>query len=750
MSSDQVYRASFYLMLTVSTVILTGDSTTSGLDWLLPFVVALGGLLAFLTVDQKPQWSLPRSLANLLALATIVPVYLEYNADSSQLIRCLGHWVVYLQLVKYILPKTAEDDWFLFLLGLMQVLIGSVVNQSDLVGAMLVVWTLLAVWVLGLFFLQREARRYQLQGAVGAPADATNPDPYAGLFDFSYLAATAKVLAITLLLGGLFFLMLPRKPGVTKARPGPSMAKHLTGFDDEVRLGQLGEILENDSIVMNVEFTDDNHQTKPPPAEPLWRGVTLAQYEGGRWRRPPQNHPHSIASFPISATRSRNRDRLIRQTIKLEPNDSSTLFALRPVVELSAGFQQQLSPFLNPIDGTIFRPEYRGSYEYQVCSDSEIDSPQPGELPPSAERRRLYLSMPESLKQRLRAIALPLVENLPGEGITGTEARARALESYLRDSGEFGYTLEMAIENPRLDPVEDFLLNRKEGHCEYFASALALLLRSIDIPCRLINGFKGGDWNDLTRTMNIRQKHAHSWVEAYLGTDDRGHPLWITLDPTPGAERERSIAQVGTSPSVLPFADTIRYIWVFYIQGYDAERQNRLIYTPLRFVAREVRQGYALLWSWVKQGVFSLFHFPNFGSLISVRGFIVSFLVLSAVTAVVLLLRWIATRLFRWWRGSDEESASLTAGIQIYRRLSQLLAAHHIERGPCETHGEFARRAGSFLRQRGLQVQAIADVPGKVVDAFHQVRFGHRELDPADLVALEASLDSLESSLGER
>ena len=76
------------------------------------------------------------------------------------MIQALAHWLVYLQLIKYFLPKTAEDDWFLFLLGLMQVLIGSVINQSEQVGTWLFVWAMLAVWVLGQFFFQREAHRF--------------------------------------------------------------------------------------------------------------------------------------------------------------------------------------------------------------------------------------------------------------------------------------------------------------------------------------------------------------------------------------------------------------------------------------------------------------------------------------------------------------------------------------------------------------------------------------------------------------
>ena len=103
---------------------------------------------------------LPRQLANILAVGTLAVLYFEYRLDDTQRIPALAHWLVYLQLIKYFLPKTAEDDWFLFLLGLMQVLIGSVVNQSDQVGAWLFVWAMLAVWVLGQFFLQREAHRF--------------------------------------------------------------------------------------------------------------------------------------------------------------------------------------------------------------------------------------------------------------------------------------------------------------------------------------------------------------------------------------------------------------------------------------------------------------------------------------------------------------------------------------------------------------------------------------------------------------
>ncbi len=243
MNSILIYRASFYVMLTVATMILCGEDTDSRLDWLLPMAVAAAGIYAFFTVDQSRRGGLPRDLANFLAVGTLGLLYLEWRSDDTQVIRCLGHWVVYLQLIMCVLPKTAEDDWFLFLLGLTQVLIGSVINLGDMVGVWLFFWAMLAVWVLGLFFLQREVRRFQTESRAGAVSDQPDADPYRGLFDIPYLGTTLRALVLTLLMGGLVFLLLPRQAGATRTRSSGTMAKHLTGFDDEVKLGQLGDIL---------------------------------------------------------------------------------------------------------------------------------------------------------------------------------------------------------------------------------------------------------------------------------------------------------------------------------------------------------------------------------------------------------------------------------------------------------------------------------------------------------------------------
>src|SRR4051812_34914782 len=133
-----LYRLSFYFMLTLATLTISVDATDNPIAMLYPPVVAVVGVLAFLTVDRNPRLGLSRSLANVLALACVSLSYLEWKYDpDTLLLLALTHWLVYLQLIKMFLPKTVEDDWFLFLLGLTQVLAGVVMSQSDIVGAVL-------------------------------------------------------------------------------------------------------------------------------------------------------------------------------------------------------------------------------------------------------------------------------------------------------------------------------------------------------------------------------------------------------------------------------------------------------------------------------------------------------------------------------------------------------------------------------------------------------------------------------------
>jgi len=777
MSFANLYRASFYAMLICATLVLSVDATDNPLSMLYPVAVAAAAVVAFLTVDRDPARGLSALPLNLLALASFPMALAEYLVDRNLMVLALGHWLVYLQLILMFRPKSVSEEWELFLLGLVQVLVGTVISQSDTVGTMLFAWAVLALWVLGLFSLRREALRARA-AVPSAPASAgsaaaespvaiaaprrgsavvAGSEVYPGLLDAPFLVSALRLTVTTLALGGVIFLVMPRQPVMARARGGDAPGQHLSGFDEEVRLGQLGEILENDSVVMSVEMTDRDGNSVASQGEPLWRGVTLTSYESGRWTRE-RFRPGALPVFTTAAPAYRRLGTdpaRVRQRIKLEPTDSNTLFGLRPILEASAG--RRPDPEINESDGGVARGDSRpGPYDYEVTSLADDSAPQPGERAPNPERLAALGAVPEAIRDRLRAIAEGVIaRDLPEGRRDDPGARARALTAYLRDSGRFGYTLKLDPIDRTIDPVVDFLENRKEGHCEYFASALTLLLRSVDIPARMVNGFKGGDYNDLARLLTVRQKHAHSWVEAYLGagpSPDRT-PIWLALDPTPGTARNQSVARVGGfRTNFLQVTDFVRYAWVFYVVGYNAERQDRLVYLPAKLLTREASRGFALMGQWAREAwarLLNLLRFRTAESLVSVRGLVVSFVALLLVVGSVRATAWALRRLTRWFGGRGEDDGPLTGGEAHYRRLARLLAGYGLERPPAETPDEFARRATVFLAARGSEAEAVADVPRLVVEAFYRVRFGALTLAPAALGRLDDRLDALQANLQE-
>ena len=351
-------------------------------------------------------------------------------------------------------------------------------------------------------------------------------------------------MATTLALGGLIFLVLPRRAGATRTQSAAPMSRHLTGFDEEVQLGQLGEILENDSVVMTVELTDDDDKAIRPVEEPLWRGVTMLRYEKGRWHR--QSKPtQTVVSFQRQ-TRARVRKR-IHQKITLEPNDSATLVR-HPSHARCAVAPHRFSPNLSTNDGTLFRADSRsGEYEYEVISDSDPDGFQPHESPPR-ETDKQVLSVPAELRpgcdkspsrwSRRSTPAGPGRQSGPRPQTRVLPSRLRPVQLHLADG----------CQRPESRPGRRLSRQPQERTLRVFRQCTGAFAPCLsNIPSRVVNGFKGGDWNELTETMNVRQKHAHSWVEAYIGLTpgtDRA-PIWITLDPTPASERQESIAHVG-------------------------------------------------------------------------------------------------------------------------------------------------------------------------------------------------------------
>lgn len=786
MRFENLYRVSFYIMLFLATLVLNiEDSRENWVAWLLPPVVAVTAVMAFLTVDRNPRYGFSLGTATLCSWLAIVLCYLEYRLNENRLIESLTHWLVYLQLIKMLRPKNEEDEWFLILIGLVQVMVGGVLSKGgDTVGILIVAWALWTLWTLGLFYLHRAARRAANRG----PEKSSGPGKgrhYIGLVDKAFLASSFSVAIKALILGGLIFLLMPRFNNRGPLRLGGGGKAAQTGFNaDQVSLGQAGRILENTKMVMTVALSDPSGKSIGPlEEEPLWRGSTLARYNEDTWNRVHDSASASQQSEddPQSQNRSLDGSSLdqvqghwIRQDYAMEHLEESTRFAMRPILRTqirgaSESNEAQATPdglSIDKLDGSLItHPDGSRIREYSVWS--AYGPAGPAEIPQKLENKAVPPDAFEALtigwSQRDRNTALSAINANTGitkdlrrafakiaagkiEAIPETDAvgRARALEHWLRDSGEFSYSLAMTRTDRALDPVLDFLTNHKRGHCVYYASALALMLRSLDIPARIVNGYKGGDWNAISRRYHVRQKHAHSWVEALVLDKSGRQGIWLTLDPTPSAARDELVAQVGGSwfPGLQQISEAIRYYWVFYVQGFDAERQQRMIYQPLKDMFQMAGRGYQMIWDAIRW----LFHFPDLQSFFNVRGFFVSFLAGTGLVFLFRAARSIWRRLARWLRPGGPGRAGPLADVAFYKRLVSLLSSQGLERANAETPREFGSRAIANLTAR-CGDDSLLDVPRQVIEAFYRVRYGNEAIENDEARDLREKIDRLEQAL---
>ena len=174
-------------------------------------------------------------------------------------------------------------------------------------------------------------------------------------------------------------------------------------------------------------------------------------------------------------------------------------------------------------------------------------------------------------------------------------AAARAQLRTCSHSGQFFYSLESQNRDAAVDPLEDFVTTHRLGHCEYFAGALVMMLRSQGIPARMAIGFKGGEWNPLGMYYQVQQLHAHAWVEVYLetadipredlGKDEPPPAAWLVLDPTDGVQEAGTVTRrLGLAALWNQYSDYIHVLWSNYVVGLNTRRQQQEIYEPVAVV----------------------------------------------------------------------------------------------------------------------------------------------------------------------
>ncbi|MCZ7664978.1 MAG: DUF3488 and transglutaminase-like domain-containing protein [Thermoleophilia bacterium] len=324
-----------------------------------------------------------------------------------------------------------------------------------------------------------------------------------------------------------FFAGLPRTD-VPFLRGVAPAASQVSGFSNQVTLGDVGRIAQSRQVAFRAEILD---RKGPLPSAPYWRGLVLEVTDGISWTA----RPADLLGDPVRRPGAPAPTNTVAQLVYLEPHGLTDLFGLdRPLqVTLPSPWETRVQDAAAQAPRPLNR-----RIRYEVISD--LDDAWPVALPPA--QRALDLELPAGL---------PPVLAQRAQEIVGAETNAyRKAESILAyfHSGEFHYAVS-GLGEGQGHPLSVFLEQTKTGYCELFASSMALMLRRVGVPARMVAGYLGGDFNPTGNYYLVRQLSAHVWVEAYI--DGRG---WVRFDPTP-AQRGPGFARGSRRGSFRPLVD---------------------------------------------------------------------------------------------------------------------------------------------------------------------------------------------------
>lgn len=766
---------------------------------LLPLLTILAALGSVVFTDTLKWFHLNRFVANgAMVLAAFFSLYGFMESGSHQQLLAIASLLIYVQIVLLFQQKSRRVYGQLAMFSLLQVVVAALLNHSLEFGLLLIAYMMLALLGFVLFFIYREVdsvgtiRERRLLLAVdegewdGEVDSILGGPPRIQVLDTGP-ALTRKLVAwplgypllamatATALFAAVFFFTTPRTGGGNwESRAG---ARSYVGFSPEVSYEEMNRILLNDARVMRVSFV--NAKTGQPYTvigEPYLRGGILTKYltagGQGQWRQEVEaSSAPGITLTPPPETRE-----LVRQDVLLEPTGEDRLFSVFPVYGIAATPQglrignRTRRLFRTGYSGRELRDEFRYSIAttgFRFGAQIAV-VPHPNRVATSTDQQQMerslrWLRFIDSREEfpRLIALANQIVQEKAPDG--NHYAKARALEAHFLAQNAYKYSLDLSelaqVRNPRLDPIEDFVSHHRTGHCEYFAGALTLMLRSQGIPARMVVGYQGGDFNYVGNYYVVRQRDAHAWVEAYLALDeipaDTLYPEerhagggWLRLDPTPSVDDEED-PDPGVVDRAIKSFDYARWLWNDYVLRLTSERQEQTILSPLGRDRRVPLSRWIDADAWREQ----LRRLANTRPRDLLR-FSADWRVGVAMVLVgggMYLLARSARRLgphlrqlarIRWPVRRRKRRQS----VAFYRRFEAILARRGLRRAPSQTPRVFARRAAHYLATSPDQAP-VADLPELIVEAFYRLRFGHWEPTAQQYADIESQLNRLEHAV---
>ncbi|HVB86748.1 MAG TPA: DUF3488 and transglutaminase-like domain-containing protein [Candidatus Dormibacteraeota bacterium] len=675
---------------------------------------ATGLVLAYFLLFPFDLWVLSRNLA------TDAPNPLMYAGLLAAI-----HLLLFATVVRLLSARTGRDHAFLALLAIASMLASAILTVGTGFLAALAIFLVLAVST----FVALEMRR----SATGAVSPTLDPgSPLAHRVNRALLAMSVFVAISALALGGVLFFLIPRfTTGYLSAlNLSPTL---MTGFSNDVSLGEIGQIQQNTSVVMRIHVFGD-----PARAQDVhWRGIVLTNFDGRHWFTPPWNpeiiSPDADGEYQFASPPLRGiHFAPLRYTVLMEPIATDAIFLAPHVAVLRGHFADSVSRpglthagyLLRDPTGSIFNPSHNAiTTRYDAVSRlTVLDPPQLRKASPDypPDIRKLYLQLPARLDPRIRKLARTATAHSHNEF-----DRASAISSYLQ--GHYRYTLDLKGPVPA-DPLANFLFVQRAGHCEYFASAMTIMLRTLGIPARYVTGFAPGEYNNVAGDYIIRASDAHAWVEVYFPGSG-----WLTFDPTPGGDKKRG----GVFDRLSLYWDWFQYNWGEWVVNYDFMHQmtlGRNTFTASRSWSQRAHDLYQRGQRDAIDAILALDRRTE-ASPYFLPGLLVFLVALLMVMRGRALLRYLLAR-WRLHARSGDATANLAA--LEYSEMLRLLEKRGWRKSPSQTALEFAS---------GIPTPEFATPVAQMTELYQSARFGAH---PASVEQMSALLRNIRNLLGNR
>lgn len=528
----------------------------------------------------------------------------------------------------------------------------------------------------------------------------------AGRRDLAWVAGLS--IGAGVVIGAGVFVVIPRGIGENLFGDWRSAAMGTqTRFTSTVQLGRGGLISQSSTIVLYMEVLESGQPAGGPDMVYYLRGTVLDRYD------------------PEARTWTRSRD---GGTTRVVRPDASEEVLLAPP-NTPAGLQQRIT-ILNAAgpDTPIFTVMRPATVQFDRGMDLVIDADDQRVLARNVRGKIEYVvrstSTPASRgpargasfdSESLRGLSVDILRDA---GVTPEQAEedrsartvaVRAIESYLRRT--MGYTLDIAPAPPGRDPIEWFVFEHRQGHCEYFASAMTAMCRSVGINARVVAGYVAGEWNPGARHYVVRESNAHAWVEVQHAEGD-----WRVYDPTPPGDLRRLHRPAeGLAARVRQWFDAMSYAWNSTIVGFDEGTRDRLM--------RREAEGTS---DWLMR----LYDLWNQARRAGVRGMVRALAVAAGVFVGVsiagIAAQVAAARGWRWLVGARTSRGSARAGRGALATLDRELRRARWGRPAWRPPLVHVRELRSSHPEPAAAAQRITDL-------YYAARFGGRDLTLEEL-----------------